>query len=264
MSIWTYADNSRFPRELAHATACPYCSTTLALLLSEHRKGKSHSEDYDELKGFVCQTCGWWKAIQDTGLWGRPNNENGLSRFVSQKFCQVGSLKNLDLTNVKAPLDEVRSFLLARYESRFSINPYLLENTVGAVFGSLGYDFVVTSRSNDGGIDVILRKEYETIGVQVKRYKDSISVEQIRELTGALIDNNMTKGIFVTTSSFQSGAYSMSRRLKAKGYAIELMDAERFYDALKLAQRPQYSSKEEFLASHDLSDMPKIGGFDGY
>lgn len=42
-------------------------------------------------------------------------------------------------------------------------------------------------------------KGNKTIGVQVKRYKNSIRVSQIREFAGALIENDMTKGIFITT-----------------------------------------------------------------
>jgi restriction system protein len=54
----------------------------------------------------------------------------------------------------------------------------MFEETVASVFRSLGYDATVTAYSGDGGIDVILHKGEERIGVQVKRYRNSISVEQ--------------------------------------------------------------------------------------
>jgi restriction system protein len=92
----------------------------------------------------------------------------------------------------------------------------------------------VTGYSNDGGIDVILEKESKQIGVQVKRYKNKIKVDQIRELTGALFLSGIPKGIFVTTSDFQSGANKLVQKSHDRGIPIELINSKRFYDILKL------------------------------
>jgi restriction system protein len=102
----------------------------------------------------------------------------------------------------------------------------------------------VTSYSGDEGIDVaILDGEGgETAGIQVKRYQGKISAEQIRSFTGALVLKGMTSGIFVTTSSFQKGAHHVKSVAQARGLAIELVDAKRFYDALRIAQRPVYTT----------------------
>jgi len=86
-----------------------------------------------------------------------------------------------------------------------------------------------------------------TIGVQVKRTKHNISVEQIRAFTGALVLGGYTKGIFVTTSSFASGVRRTAELAKFRATPIELMDSKRFYDALKLVQRPFYRNKEELI-----------------
>ena len=61
-------------------------------------------------------------------------------------------------------------------------------------------------------------------------------------MAGALVLNGMTRGIFITTSSFQSGAYSTADRFRLIGMPIELVDAQGFYDALGLAQRAAYRS----------------------
>ena len=96
---------------------------------------------------------------------------------------------------------------MAKSNARFTIQPRLFEETVASVFRTLGYRAVVTSYSGDDGIDVILENDSGTfLGVQVKRYQDRIKVSQIRELLGALVINGMTRGIFITTSDFQSGA----------------------------------------------------------
>lgn len=91
----------------------------------------------------------------------------------------------------------------------------------------------VTSYSNDGGIDAFLMKDDETIGVQVKRYGKQIEVEQIRALAGALVLKGLTKGIFVTTSTFRSGAKKAIGEYKYRGYKIELIDADRFLSMLE-------------------------------
>lgn len=91
-----------------------------------------------------------------------------------------------------------------------------------------------------GGIDVVLDgPDGATAGVQVKRYKKTrkIEAEQIRSLAGALIFNGHTRGAFVTTSSFRRGAKSAARRFGTIGTPIELLDCERFFEALGIAQR---------------------------
>ena len=127
-------------------------------------------------------------------------------------------------------------FLNGKYGERFSVDPGRFETTVAAVFAGIGYDARVTGQTGDGGIDVILDGPNDkTIGVQVKRYKEKIQANQIRELTGALVIKGHTKGIFVTTSDFTSGAAVTSGLSAARGVPIELVNAERFYDAMKIA-----------------------------
>jgi len=50
----------------------------------------------------------------------------------------------------------------------------------------------------------------------------------------------MTSGVFVTTSDFTAGAQRTADMAAMYGYRIELYDAKRFYDALKIAQRVRY------------------------
>ena len=117
--------------------------------------------------GAVCQRCGWWKA-QDYWTFAGP------SGIIENTKRGCAALKNLDLEDVKTPLEEVTQYLCAKYDARYSVDPGLWENVVGAVFSELGYDVVVTGHSGDGGIDVVLNDGPLTIGVQVKRYKHSI------------------------------------------------------------------------------------------
>lgn len=128
--------------------------------------------NYQETQFGRCPLCGWWKlteeylAIKDN-LW--------------QVFLELaGAIKNFELTDLGVPIDEVRSFLTRKYEHRFQLHPRLLEEVVASVFSDLGYQSICTAYSNDGGIDVVLSGKDEPVAVQVKRYKNKITVEQIR------------------------------------------------------------------------------------
>lgn len=158
----------------------------------------------------------------------------------------VGRLLELDIHDSDAPVKEVRSFLSARYERRFELNPQLFEQAVASVYRSLGYRAEATGFSNDGGIDVILRDTQGTrIGIQVKRYRGRIEVEHIRAFTGAMVLGGYTKGIFVTTSDYQAGVQKAVNVAHRKGIAIELVNAEQFLKTLRIAQRSQYRHIED-------------------
>ena len=254
MSIWEYKDRSaRFNRALLGETACVFCGSKMESLPPKYKESRDHNLDV-ATQVASCPTCGWWKLIwleQEIQAITQPNPhpqdifDDGLHRW-SFAYGAIGSLRELDLTDISQPIEDVRAYLLACYEKRFEVHPRLFEETVASVFRNLGYHARVTSYTGDGGIDVILDgTDGKIVGVQVKRYKNSISVEQIRSLAGALYIGGYTKGIFVTTSRFQSGSQKTSNLSALRGIPIELIDADKFYAAMKIAQRERYKFKDE-------------------
>ncbi len=259
MPIWQYADRADELLNKALHKQCLFCKSTLTELNSPKVKSKPTSEEgwhHDEsAMVLVCPLCGWWhvtKSVSDYPI-GGVLQQGGYATFGA-----VSCLKTLDLADLATPINDVRSYLLAKYESRYTVHPRLFEETVASVLKDIGFIAEITAYSNDGGIDVILSDNHLRIGVQVKRYRSAIKVEQIRSLAGALVLGGLTKGIFVTTSDFQSGADKTVRNFRKAGYAIELMDSQRFYEALKLAQRPMYKSFSEFVREHPLNDLTEI------
>ncbi len=79
----------------------------------------------------------------------------------------------------------------------------------------------------DGGIDGIIDEDalgLDKIYLQAKRYTDSvISVERIREFSGALDGKRATKGVFVTTSRFTPPAEQFAN---TSTKSIKLIDGE--------------------------------------
>jgi len=118
----------------------------------------------EELWINFCPQCGWWRILKNVSVFSE-------SQLWDIFLGLSASLKSFDLNDLNQPIEEVRNFLTAKYESRFSVNSKLFENLVADVYASIGYDVYVTGYSNDAGIDVVLGDGKTEIGVQVKRYK---------------------------------------------------------------------------------------------
>lgn len=56
--------------------------------------------------------------------------------------------------------------------------------------------------------------------------------------------SGLNKGIFVTTSSYQPAAITAAQKFTSLTLPIELIDANRFYDALKLSQKQSFDLDE--------------------
>jgi restriction system protein len=252
MSIWRHGDpitEESLVRAARNQQNCPFCDMALEFLRTgdegsrlARKTGPMFHQmelDYQVTNYWACSLCGWWKGNRIHYV-----AEDGFTLEMESAASAV--LKSLDLSDISLPIDAVRTYLVANYESRKEMHPRMFEMVVGSVFRDHGYITETTAYSNDGGIDVILRgQDAQQVGVQVKRYGKSIQVEQIRSFAGALLLSDYTKGIFVTTSKFQRGAQKVADNAALRGIQIELIDAPRFLSVLKVAQRNMYKAKHE-------------------
>jgi restriction system protein len=227
--------------------SCHFCG---AILYEVRHEIEREGADEDDIVLEVWQTlrtcldCGWWAAFRDENSFF--DKLRGSQAHIL--FGAAGGLKNLDLHDISLPIDEIRTYLVGRFEKRFEVHPRIFEETVASVFRNLGYTAIATAYSGDGGIDVVLNDSTGTeIGVQVKRWRDSIKVEQIRALTGALLIAGYTRGIFITTSKFQTGAQRVADAAGLKGYFIDLVDSDRFLQILRVANRQSLQASPEQL-----------------
>lgn len=254
MAIWIYKkelSDKGLIRTAVEAKVCVFCNSAMTILKDEGEYDPGDSHWLPREKQYLvrcCPVCGWWVTSR--------KEDTGYARSLSGA-CAI--LRELNLSDQATPIEEVRSYLAAKYDERFKIDPWKFENVVASVYKDLGYQARVTARSGDGGIDIILDGPSDTvIGVQVKRYKGKINVEQIRSFTGALFLEGITRGIFVTTSSFQSGAYPTAEKARLRGIPIELVDAERFYHALGLAQRKAYKRFSDRSAPYYRANLVSL------
>jgi restriction system protein len=261
--IWNYDDRTReAPRnagnwpalEGLNPTVCEFCGSNLSHF---HRKSelmeKSVEISWPGVQQLgLCPVCGWWaisfKYEKDLGL-----------DWEGRALWAAGTLRKLDLTDITIPIEDLKRYLVARYADRFDLHPKTYEDIVGGLFRDHGYEVRVTSYSGDSGIDVFVLdgQSNDLIGVQVKRYKNKIEADQIREFAGSLLLNGATRGIFVTTSSYRKGAENSAQAFSRKGVPIELWDSEVFYDRLRLTTRSLYISPDDVNAPfYELWENP--------
>ncbi|EAA0034287.1 restriction endonuclease [Listeria monocytogenes] len=140
------------------------------------------------------------------------NQRKGISTSVSEDIekenpkKEVGSI--IDNMN-----NEVSIELLDKIRNS---DPYFFEQLVVDLLSRMGYSgeggsAKVTSRSNDGGIDGIINQDplgTSAVYLQAKRYKEDnrINRSDIQSFYGALASVRADRGVFITTSSYTSGA----------------------------------------------------------
>lgn len=253
-TIWLYQEqitDAKIIKSVVNVDNCIYCNTGLEIPMDKLSRSNrrdywpGNTGQYETLKVKVCPICGWWTVdfISSTNFGGTIN---------TYKYGTAGNLRKLDVSDQSIPIDDIRKYLTVKYGDRFKVNPKKFEEVVASVYKDLGYVVRVTGQSGDEGIDVVLDgPEDELIGIQVKRYQNRIHASQIREFTGALFLKGMTKGIFVTTSDFPKGTEEKISKSVIRGIAIQLVDADKFYDALGIAQRIAYNSLSDPSAPYN-------------
>ncbi len=229
------------------ASVCAFCTTPLEAWSDRHPLKSDQRGTVDALSLTVmqCPTCGWWTASRSwTRNWHIPNSGRSLHDIQEWRAC--GVLKQLDLRSLDTPLQEVRDYLSARYSERGNVHHRMMEMVVESILKNFGFRTLLTPQSGDDGIDVLLYgPDDTTVGVQVKRYKNAITAEQIRAFTGALMLGDHVGGLYVTTEGYEPGARRTADRAWAKGTPIHLVDAESLLAVLRVAQRTVPRNTEE-------------------
>lgn len=101
-------------------------------------------------------------------------------------------------------------------------SPDFFEHLVVKLLQKIGYGSfvsdsgVVTKRSNDEGIDGIIKQDklgFDTIYIQAKKWdrETTVSRPEIQKFVGALGGKGASKGLFITTAKFSEGARKYSQ-----------------------------------------------------
>lgn len=156
---------------------------------------------------------------------------NGINDFIAVEFAKKQKSKPAKpsqlTTNQDSLTPQEELYLSAEKirESRcqeiidtvLSKTPREFERLVVHLLQKMGYggeirgSGVVTSYTNDGGIDGIIKEDVLGLGrihIQAKRYAraNGVGREEIQKFVGALAGAQSNKGVFITTSTFTQGA----------------------------------------------------------
>jgi len=148
------------------------------------------------------------------------------------KTVQIESASPQDLidTGFKTIETEVKNDLLEKLKD---IDPYYFEKVILILLKKMGYgDFIETSKSGDGGIDGIINEDklgLEKIYTQAKRYNENkVREKDIRNFIGAM-SGDTSKGVFITTSTFDDAAIKKAREAH---HSIILIDGAKLVDLM--------------------------------
>ena len=147
MSIWYYSTHRDHDSDadMAYRTDCLYCDTPLNRDVEDEQKVALYEElNYGFSDNFrtrasatigICPACGWWKYGLATTIPPLSSEASSRAHYV----IRLGSLKRLDVANPETPINEIRDYLTARFDSRFNVHPRLFEDVVASIFREHGY-----------------------------------------------------------------------------------------------------------------------------
>ncbi len=108
------------------------------------------------------------------------------------------------------------------------LDPYIFEKEIAKLFSNFNYGTMVTKGSDDGGVDILLKKNSKRIAVQCKRQKSPVGPKVVRELYGVIISEGFDYGVVVCTGGFSEKSKSF-----VNGKNILLVGMERIVEMTK-------------------------------
>ena len=143
---------------------------------------------------------------------------------------------------------QVKTELLEKLKE---IDPYYFEKVILILLKKMGYgDFIETSKSGDGGIDGIINEDklgLEKIYTQAKRYNENkVREKDIRNFIGAM-SGDTSKGVFITTSTFDDAAIKKAREAH---HSIILINGAKLVDLMH-----QYNVGVQIKTTYEVKDL---------
>ena len=179
-------------------------------LTSGEKIDLKYLEKYDAFKAFHSATTEG--AQEDTE---EASNESPMESLDA-------AFKQVNATLASELMDEIMKLSPTEFEKL--IVKLLLQMGYGSGIDDAG---MVTQRSNDGGIDGIIKEDqlgFSNIYIQAKQWAvdQTVGKPEIQKFVGALTGQQAQKGLFITTAKFSSGALQYAGNLL--GTKVVLVD----------------------------------------
>ena len=135
------------------------------------------------------------------------------------------------------------------------IDWFQFEKLVALIYRSRGYEVQHYGGANpDGGVDLLVDSADGLFIVQCKHWKSkNVTVKELRELVGTLVDEKVTHGVFVTMHGFTEPAKEYADRNK-----IILCDAQCLLELIHSSPGAERAQMLELLYD-DRKICPKCG-----
>jgi restriction system protein len=228
----------------------------LLLIVSEHGPGRRSDylqpysdflEQYSNYRSLPALKSAWYGRIRnllERGMVSRSGMIYEITPVGLGYLEQLGTLlQQAGRESATRPQTEIRRLLKTQQdevrqrvrESLEVMEPFRVEFLIKRLLEAMEYEnVVVTSRSNDGGVDVIADIEVGITPVrevvQVKRRKGNIQRRTLDELRGSLHRFEAMRGTIITVGDFSRGAQTAAFERGAA--PITLIDGERLIDLL--------------------------------
>jgi restriction system protein len=176
-------------------------------------------------QGYIDEVSKYTYQITDKGLELLSDNEQDINEEIEELEKVIDPFEVIQ-EKVKEIENELINDLLEHLKQAHWRR---LETIVVELMTAMGYgDGEVTEKTNDGGLDGIIKEDklgLDNIYLQVKKWENPVGRPEVMSFSGALDAKGARKGIFITTSSFTNGAKEYAERLESK--KIILIDGKR-------------------------------------
>jgi len=129
------------------------------------------------------------------------------------------------------------------------INWREFEELVGEAYRRKGYAVTELGGGGpDGGVDLELRKNGETLLVQCKHYRmRKVGVKIVRELYGVVASENATGGVVITSGTFTREAIDFAR-----GKTVELVNGKKLLALIEEVQKFPKKTQQSVRETQDI------------
>jgi Restriction endonuclease len=128
---------------------------------------------------------------------------------------------------ISSNIELLKSDLIEILKNR---DPFLFEHTCKDLLLAMGYAggieelAYVTKKSNDGGIDCVIKQDplgINNVYVQAKRYSGTVHEQEITYFLGALSKMQAQSGVFITTGKYSDKAIKVATQSSSKVVLID-------------------------------------------
>jgi len=91
------------------------------------------------------------------------------------------------------------------------MNGHEFEKFISILFSKMGYTSAVTKGSQDQGIDVVVNKNNNNIGIQCKRYAKDVKNSAIQEVVAGVKHYHLNKAMVITNRYFTKSAIELAK-----------------------------------------------------